>query len=473
MEWSKLLSAERERKSTGDVNYKKTSTDLRSEFEKDYHRIIGSASFRRLQDKTQVFPLDKSDFIRTRLTHSLEVSSFAKSLGQNIGENIIAYQKDDKFTAKMKEDICSILHCAGLIHDIGNPPFGHFGELAIRDWFRQHLSELEYKGKKIAEVLPEAFLEDLYRFEGNAQALRLVTKLHYLVDERGMNLTYALLGTIIKYPVSSMEVNETSEDIKDKKIGYYQADRSMFEAIQKATGTEGKRHPLTFVLEAADDIAYKTADIEDAFVKGFLSYHTICEELKNLPDKEEESGFSALKKLEALYQKALDRGEANPEEYAIKNWIVRVQSFLISCATFGFTSNYQEIMEGTYKFDLFHGTSAEELMELLGDMAHRRVFTSYQIYKMEVIESAILNFLMDRFVKAVIYYDVEGEMLGAIDERFISFISDNYKSAYRHHSEGKSEEEKLYLRLLLVTDYICGMTDSYAKRLYQELTGIF
>lgn len=472
MEWSQLLSVERERKSTSDGKDRKASTDLRSEFEKDYHRIIGSASFRRLQDKTQVFPLDKSDFIRTRLTHSLEVSSFAKSLGQNIGENILTYKKDDSFTVKMKEDICNILQCAGLIHDIGNPPFGHFGELAIRDWFIQHLNELEYKGKKIAEVLPEAFREDLYHFEGNAQALRLVTKLHYLVDERGMNLTYALLGTIIKYPVSSLEIRKESGDIKDKKMGYYQADAEMFYAIQEATGTNGKRHPLAFILEAADDIAYKTADIEDAFVKGFLSYHTICEELKAL-SVQEESEFCVLGKLESLYQKAIERGEANPEEYAIKNWIVRVQSFLIGCATLGFTTNYQEIMEGTYKYDLFHGTVAEELMELLGDMAHRRVFTSYQIYKMEVIESAILNFLMDRFVKAAIYYDVEDEKMNAIDERFISFISDNYKKAYHYHSQGKNEEEKLYLRLLLVTDYICGMTDSYAKRLYQELTGIF
>ena len=473
MEWSKLLSAERERKSTSTGTYNQTSTDLRSEFEKDYHRIIGSASFRRLQDKTQVFPLDKSDFIRTRLTHSLEVSSFAKSLGQNIGENILTYRNDDHFTVKMKEDICNILQCAGLIHDIGNPPFGHFGELAIRDWFRQHLNELEFKGKKIAQVLPEAMREDLYHFEGNAQALRLVTKLHYLVDERGMNLTYALLGTMIKYPVSSVEVKKESCDIKEKKMGYYQADRKIFEAIQEATGTDGKRHPLAFILEAADDIAYKTADIEDAFVKGFLSYHTICEELKSLPDSGEEQGFQALRKLEDLYQKALERGEENPEEYAIKNWIVRMQGFLISCATFGFTSNYQEIMEGTYPYDLFHGTSAEKLMFLLGDMAYRRVFTSYQIYKMEVIESSILNFLMDCFVKAAIYYDVEGEKMNAIDERFISFISDNYKKAYHYHSQGKSEEEKLYLRLLLVTDYICGMTDSYAKRLYQELTGIF
>ena len=137
MNWEQLLSTQRYR--TGKIAKSNGKSDLRSEFEKDYHRIIGSASFRRLQDKTQVFPLDKSDFIRTRLTHSLEVSSFAKSLGQNIGENILTYKKDLSFTVQMKEDICNVLQCAGLIHDIGNPPFGHFGEDAIREWFRDCL----------------------------------------------------------------------------------------------------------------------------------------------------------------------------------------------------------------------------------------------------------------------------------------------------------------------------------------------
>ncbi len=143
MRWEQLLSTTRMR--GGSLNKKYKTTDLRSEFEKDYHRIIGSASFRRLQDKTQVFPLDKSDFIRTRLTHSLEVSSFGKSLGQNIGENILKYRKDAGFTPQMKEDICNILQCAGLIHDIGNPPFGHFGEMAIREWFERELPELEFQ----------------------------------------------------------------------------------------------------------------------------------------------------------------------------------------------------------------------------------------------------------------------------------------------------------------------------------------
>ncbi|MDY4208140.1 MAG: deoxyguanosinetriphosphate triphosphohydrolase [Lachnospiraceae bacterium] len=474
MNWEQLLSTKRNRGGSGKNRYVR-NTDLRSEFEKDYHRIIGSASFRRLQDKTQVFPLDKSDFIRTRLTHSLEVSSFAKSLGQNIGENILVYKKDPSFTPRMKEDICSILQCAGLIHDIGNPPFGHFGEDTIREWFQKNLPVMEYHGTPIDTILTPQMREDFYHFEGNAQALRLVSKLHFLVDENGMNLTYALLSTIIKYPVSSLEMNSKSGDIKDRKMGYYFADQEIFEDISKETGTNGKRHPLTFILEAADDIAYKTADIEDAFVKGFLSYHKLLEELTELQElyfRGGGGGFQPADKLTELYLRAKEMHVENPEEYAIKNWIVRVQGFVINCATYGFTSNYQAIMQGTYVHDLFYQTFAERLMNLLGDLAFREVFTSEPIYRMEVTEATMLDFLLDKFMTAIIKYDDKTQKLDSIDERMVSFISSNYKKAYHYHARGKSEIERLYLRILLVTDYVCGMTDSYAKRLYQELKAI-
>ena len=467
MEWSRLLCERRERENVS----RHRSTDLRSEFEKDYHRIIGSASFRRLQDKTQVFPLDKSDFIRTRLTHSLEVASLGKSLGQNIGENILKYRKDPGFTPKMREDITHILECAGLIHDIGNPPFGHFGEEAIREWFEKHLPKLMFFGKPVEKMLNGQMKQDFLHFEGNAQALRLVTRLHYLVDEHGMNLTYALLNTIIKYPVPSTEINTASGNIKDKKMGYYLADEETFKKITGATGAGNRRHPLTYILEAADDLAYKTADIEDAFVKGFITYYTLEKELSSIEGSFQDAGFRPLDKLRRLYARGQEKGVSSPESYAVKNWIVSAQGFLINCATYGFTSNYDAIMEGIFGQDLFSGTFGEPLMDLLGGLAYRRVFTSRAIYEMELTESAILDFLMDRLVHAVLYYDTEGKM-DSTDIRVVSFISDNYKNAYRLQAEGKSEAEKLYLRLLLVTDYVCGMTDSYAKSLYQQMKGI-
>ncbi len=467
MKWKQLLSEKRQREFTASGQYK--TTDLRSEFEKDYHRIIGSASFRRLQDKTQVFPLEKSDFVRTRLTHSLEVSSVAKSLGQNIGQTIMENRWDPDFDAQMKENICNILQCAGLIHDIGNPPFGHFGEVAIRNWFRENLKERQFQGVEIEKLLSPQMCSDLYNFEGNAQALRLVTKLHFLVDEHGMNLTYALLNTIVKYPVASIEMNTNSGNIKDKKMGYYYADKDIFLDIQRATGTNGHRHPLTFILEAADDIAYKTADIEDAFVKGFVSYFTLREALKRLVKEEEESNrINPLEILDRQYERGLKKGIENVEEYAVKNWIVRIQGFMINCATYGFTSNYRAIMRGDYRYDLFHDSFGKKLMDLLGKLAYDKVFTSSTIYKMEVGEARVVNCLMNLFVSAAIKYDTDME-LNAIDKRMMSFISNNYVDAYRLQARGKDDVEKLYLRLLLVTDYICGMTDSYAVRLYHEV----
>ena len=469
MNWNELLSGDRIRsfqKST-------TSRDLRTEFEKDYHRIIGSASFRRLQDKTQVFPLDKSDYIRTRLTHSLEVSSFARSLGQNVGEKIIREKKDSSFTLQMKEDICAILQCAGLLHDIGNPPFGHFGETIIQDWFREHLPILSYNNKPLTEVLTKQMQNDFYHFEGNSQALRVVSKLHFLVDENGMNLTKVLLGTIIKYPVSSIEIDKTSGDIRAKKMGYFYADRQTFENIQSSLSTNGKRHPLAFLLEAADDIAYKTADIEDSIKKGCISYTLLIDELKKrmIAEEENEDYKKMIGILERKYKKAIENGYEKPDIYAVQNWVVSIQGHMIFAASDSFIDHYDEIMEGTYNKDLFYGTSVEKMMDALGDIAYRYAFISKPIFKLEIAAKSILDFLLDKFVNAVLYFDTE-ERLSDIHKKLIKLISEDYKRIYHHFSKGRSEEEKLYLRLLLVTDYVCGMTDSYAKNLYQELNGI-
>lgn len=468
MHWKDLLCSDRIR----DFKGKPGSGDLRTEFEKDYHRIIGSASFRRLQDKTQVFPLDKSDFIRTRLTHSLEVSSFAKSLGQNVSEEILQNIKDPGFLPSYKADVSDILQCAGLLHDIGNPPFGHFGETAIREWFLKHLPKLWWKGKPLTEVLSVQMQEDFYHFEGNAQALRLVTKLHYLVDAHGMNLTKGLLGTIIKYPTASTEVCSRSGDIRTKKMGYFYADREVFQQIQEGTGTYGKRHPLTFLLEAADDIAYKTADIEDAVKKGCLSYEQLLQELQNFPGGAQEEEYEKLVELlRYRYQRALEKGMDHPRGNAVQNWLVQVQGRMIKSATAGFVEHYEELMAGTYKKDLFFGMPGTGMMEALGEIAYQYAFISRPILRLEIGADAIFAFLLGRFVDAAIAYD-SGMGMTSVQEKLMSVISDNYKAIYHIYAEGKEERERLYLRLLLVTDEVCGMTDSYAKALYQELSGI-
>lgn len=479
MEWNKLLCSDRIR------NYKKGSSsgDMRTEYEKDYHRIIGSASFRRLQDKTQVFPLDNSDFIRTRLTHSLEVSSFCKSLGQNISQKILTEKADDAFLPEYQEYVCDILQCAGLLHDIGNPPFGHFGETAIRDWFQKNLPRKTFRGasgeeRPVSEVLKPQMLEDFYHFEGNTQALRLVTKLHYLVDTNGMNLTKALLGTIIKYPGSSLEIKSTRH-IRNKKMGYFYGDKEVFEELQESLGTNGNRHPLAFVLEAADDIAYKTADIEDAVKKGCITYHQLLQELYQWEEKIAETSLGEeyhkmVESLERKYERAQSRGLQQAEINAVQNWCVSVQGWMIRDASQCFVDHYAGIMDGAYGSDgedLFYGMAGRAMMDALGDIAFRYAFQSRPILKLEIAAQSIFDFLLERFVDAAIYYDT-GKKLTAVQAKMMQLVSDNYKAVYYHFSEGKSEEEKLYLRLLLVTDTVCGMTDSYAKRLYQELRGI-
>ncbi|MCF0122019.1 MAG: deoxyguanosinetriphosphate triphosphohydrolase [Lachnospiraceae bacterium] len=470
MNWNTLLSPRR--KSECQRSFTDEFFNLRAEFKKDYHRIISSASFRRLQDKTQVFPLDESDFIRTRLTHSLEVSSLSKSLGQNISESILKKNLDPDFTEEFKSNICDILLCAGLIHDIGNPPFGHSGEEVIRDWFRKNLSVLEFKGKPLTEVLTEQMQQDFYHFEGNAQALRLVSKLHLLVNEYGMNLTFVLLDTIIKYPVPSTGIFPHSGQICEKKMGYFYAEEELYRSISDSCGTFGVRHPLTYILEAADDISCRTADIEDAFKKGFISYNKLITELHSHLDAVYQGKENyPLSVLEQQYRKALERGNKEPKRYAVSNFIIQMQSYLIYCATNGFIAHYKEIMEGRWEHDLFYGTVAAPLIKALENIVFDHVFVSMQILKLEVAAGKIITYFLDNFIHAFISYDTD-QMLGMMEEKLIHLISDNYKQIYHFYSKNQSENVRLYLRLLLVTDYISGMTDSFAKDLYQQLTGI-
>ena len=472
MNWKNILCEDRIRQFSKSTS----SRDLRTEFEKDYHRIISSAAFRRLQDKTQVFPLDKNDYVRTRLTHSLEVSSFARSLGQSVGQSIINNKLSKDFSYEQRESISDILECAGLIHDIGNPPFGHFGESAIQDWCKNNFVKLTFKEKKIDEILSDEQKNDFYHFEGNAQALRVVSKLHFLVDENGMNLTKALLSTIIKYPVNSTGINKYSGNIRTKKMGYFDADKDIFENVDASVGSNGNRNPLTYLLEAADDIAYLTADFVYSLKKVMISLDTLILEINERISKsqnKEAADFAnqCLEKLNKKYEKATDKNLSEPDVYAIENWMVIVQGQVLQLVTDCFVDNYESIMAGTFAKSLIEESKAGLLMNILGDIAFKYTFTSKPIYKLEIAADTILNFLLDKFMKAILYYDTD-EKLSVVDKKIISMISRDYMHIYHYYSEGKSESDRLYLRLLLVTDYICGMTDSFAKNLYQEFNGL-
>ena len=462
MEWKRLLSSAR----VGNEDNTYDGRDLRSEFEKDYHRIIVSASFRRLQDKTQVFPLDRSDFIRTRLTHSLEVSSIGRSLAQNIGASIISEGLDPEFTETMRDEISAILQCAGLIHDIGNPPFGHFGEEAIREWFIKKLPTLEIGGAPAERFLTEQQRLDLLHFEGNAQGLRMVTRLDYPVQRFGMNLTFGLLSAVMKYPTSSLQMGSSASEACRRKMGYLSSESDIFGRIQSETGTEGKRNPLALILEAADDIAYATADIEDAFKKGFFSYLTFTGELHS-------RGVAAKwrKMLADEYDLARLSGVMGPEEYAIRSWLRRMQDVLIMAATEGFISHYGKIMDGTYGGELISSRSPALLLKALKGIAYDYAFTSMSIFKTEIAANNILTCLLDMLVPASLVYDT-GRTPGLMEEKYLSLIPENYRQVYHRQTRQLGTEEKTFHRILLATDTISGMTDSYARDLYAEVTGL-
>lgn len=469
--WQRLLCAKRER-----GHIVKNPNDVRTEFRKDYHRIIGSASFRRLQDKTQVYPLGRGDFVRTRLTHSLEVSSFAGSLGDTIFRRLIESgvpEVDDE----IRENCCDILECAGLVHDIGNPPFGHFGEFAIRQWFKDNFARLKFKDIPVEELLTAQMKADFLNFEGNAQALRVLTRLHCLMDMgTGMNLTYALLNTIIKYPVNSLGIDKKSGDIKTKKMGYYRSEQTLYEDIASNTGAENTRYPLTFILESADDIAYKTADIEDAAVKGLVSYGTLLEELRSekfrgtcRSDEELKTLENAAAELEKSYSSAKLFNMHDPRVRAVQRWIVKLQNTLIYAAADSFCGNYETIMNGEFKTELLESSPARTLANALGDIAYRYAFRSSGIVKNELSEDVMMSFLLDKTVNAALRFDTDYQRI--YDRDLTEVLSENYLEICRRSCFEKTESEQAYYRLLFATDCVCGMTDGYAMEFYRKLSG--
>ncbi len=488
MEWEKLLSIERqEEKEKEPEKFKMYPID---EFEKDYQVIISSSAFRRLQDKTQVFPLDKSDFVRTRLTHSMEVSTIARQLGVMVTKNKTDYLKEELKKNSVADKIPVVLSCAGLLHDIGNPPFGHFGEVVIGDWFKKEFASdrFRYRDKPVRKWLDHQMINDLENFEGNAQALRILSKIKNNAKGYEMNLSFSIMNTLIKYPTSSLEYDRDSEDIKCHKLGYFASEQGIMEEICEETGTNCDkgyvRHPLVYLLEAADDIAYATADLEDAFKKGEFVMKSFIEFFENKVEEMQDEIHRdySLELLKDLKQRCrLKEQDKEWELTSFQRWMELVRKWLKYVVAYSFSRNYTEIMKGNYTHDLFYGTNHEYTIQILKDAMKEFVYEKQSIVRLELSARKIINSLLDDFVYAVLYWE-EGtkekseNKMSKVDRKIVSIISENYKKDYRKaRIEAKTEKElsyNLYLRLLMVTDYISGMTDSYAKNLYQELNGV-
>ena len=465
MNWQQLMSTN---------HFAPLHSETDASLHDDYDTIICSTLFRRLQDKAQVFPLDNDDYVRTRLTHSLEVSAIGKRLGSQVYKKLKAACKDEWFEHHTEKDITDVLLCAGLVHDIGNPPFGHFGEYAIREWFQQKLGSMTLGAKKVSDLLTDWQREDLLHFEGNAQSLRLLSKTPYLGSRVGFNLTYAVLGSIVKYPISSHELMHNNPH-GYKKMGYHYSENDLFRNMMTTLGLSGCRHPLSYLLEAADDIAYRTSDLEDAMVKKVITLQQIMEEFSQLRSQltKDTSPISQtviqhIDKLFALYQEEILNHRRKAELTAVQRWNQYMQSVMVQEATDAFVIHYDALMQGTLQGDLFDGTASGFIIEVISDLSEKFIYSSSIKTTPEFFGRRVIHSLLDQFMPAAILYDTD-EPATFIDRRTIDTVSDFYKSMYHSESVGKSEGDRLYLRMLMITDYISGMTDNYARRLYQDL----
>ncbi|WP_417396214.1 deoxyguanosinetriphosphate triphosphohydrolase [Gimesia chilikensis] len=444
--WKTLLSSER----FGRTEEAGLSDDKRGEFDRDYDRIIFSSAFRRLQDKTQVFPLSRNDFTRTRLTHSLEVSCVGRTLGRKVNEFLInnGYLKDEDFV-----DIGTIVSSACLVHDIGNPPFGHSGESAIQKWAKEYLDK-----NKIFDSEHER--KDLCEFEGNAQGLRVITRVQTNRRRGGLQLTLATLGAMMKYPCGSLiedRPRETSR-VEQKKFGFFLDDSdSISSGIRKLGMLEYKknafhRHPLAFLVEAADDICYALVDLEDSVDQKIIKVEDACDALGKLARK-----IATFK----------DKGYKDKSRL---HWLrtYAMQALIDECHEV-FIANLDAILSGEFSNSLIDESQLIDLYENIQSMVRETAYKNHRVLAVELAGFRVIGGLLDIFVPAIL------QPHKSEHKKLIELIPNSYLShEYEHHPTVKDSLNNLtaYQRVLRITDYISGMTDSFAVDLYQKLSGI-
>lgn len=451
--WSELLLDQTFREKSPRQTF-----DGRNPFEGDYGRLISSSPIRRLQDKTQVFPLEQSDFIRTRLTHSLEVSYIASSIGLSI-EKFLLEQK--YITEIYKGHISSLLRVSGLIHDLDNPPFGHFGEEAIRSYFVDFFNEEENKkGLGNQEILR------FTNFDGNVQTFRILRKLHFFKDEYSFNLTYPSLACIIKYPHSSINGNEgkLAKHVALKKFGYFASENKDYEEISQVLKLQNKRHPVTYLLEAADDIAFSAADIEDGAKLGLIDFEII----KATFNKNLKQNKDLLEELDKLYNQF--QSFNNEKLFLIvQNFRVLTQGRMIGAVIECFKKNYDTIMDGSFPYELILASTASDIRKAYKEL-QLIIFDNKKIMKTEIAGWEALYGLLDIFIPATKSDNFQTKGNNK-ESRLYKLISSSFRFIYENYNKDENVS-KQYKKYQLVVDYIAGMTDSYALDLYQKLKGI-
>jgi dGTPase len=435
MEWARLLSSKRFRDESPHP-----PEDGRSEFQKDYDRIIFSRAFRRLQGKTQVHPLPDNDHVHTRLTHTLEVASVGRSLGARAGLKLAQAQKlPENVTA---QDIGSILQAACLAHDIGNPPFGHAGEYAIRGWFQQNPEYLKGLSDELQRL-------DLQHFEGNAQGLRILTQLEGHLFDGGLRPTFATLGTFMKYPWSSGH----AALIHKEKFGFFQTENDVVEEIATELGliktgeASWTRHPLVLLVEAADDICYAIVDLEDALEVGILGFHEIESILSEGLSDEETHQYTTISSDDVPRRLGYLRG--------------KVVDYLVRQAIDAFFNNEDAILAGTFNDDLLAHCpeKARDIVVSAKRLAIEKIFQEPRKTEIEIGAYAVIDILLRALCSACIEHKDTKPSFKS--ERVFTLLGVN----------APTKDDSLYNSLIRMTDFVSGSTDKFAVRLSRRLSG--
>ncbi len=454
MDWSRLINGTRAGSSdhpTGD----------RTEFEDDLGRVVFSAPVRRLQDKTHVFPLEPHDSVRTRLTHSLEVSNVARDLSQAACRRLA-----DRIPAEYAHAVSTIAAACALLHDVGNPPFGHAGEKAIQNWFRQKFMENRDFATAFVDATgsspPAAFLplaQDFIQFDGNAQMVRLATRLQVLSESHGLNLTFGTLSAACKYVVSA---RDTRPDVHERsKPGFFETERDLIHRVQCATGTGESRNPITYLVEAADDIVNVCIDLEDGVRKRVFRWQEMIEELERYGAEGE--AIALKDAAQSLIGKRGQSGYGAGDVFA-QAFRTNLMSRLIPAALDEFQHSYDAIMTGEYGHELVKRSRLGGLYVACKEVIKRHIFCSPDVLRLEIMGRKVIDDLLDLYWEGVAP-DVREET--GFSNKLYSIISDNYRNAYEQDLDRTfftidPAAKRLYLQLRLVCDQVAGMTDAYA-----------
>jgi dGTPase len=470
--YEKLISGERLRKST--VPTRNLNTEMLS----DKSRIVLSSAFRRLQIKAQVFSLEKNAAIRSRLTHTLEVAFFGELMAEQIFENLL---KNGTVNEELRRAFVLTVENACLLHDIGNPPFGHLGEFAIRGWFDKNEKEIKkiWNSNGVREKTPEVHLNGFKNFDGNAQGFRIITKLQWLDNPFGLNLTCSLLASVIKYLSSSPN--------KDKqfshKVGFFETEKNLVYEIWKRLELKTsknelplQRHPFTFIMEAADDIAYSVHDIEDAIEKRVV----VVEDFFNAMRKD-------VPEIQEVYNEYYVETPENNGLFARFSDFSRfriklIRELFINKAVQSYIKNEEKILSGEFEGSLLETDETSRITkDFLQSYARKYIYTSHEAIDIELSGHKIIHKILDGFLPLLRLSKSDFDRLEfpeklrygelALERRLFSLLPNKHFLAYKYFTS-KDEPLEIVLRTHLLIDYLSGMTDSHAVKVFDVLQGI-